>query len=412
MAINRWLGTAETAIQVDTFTPATIEIDDVFTLTVSGLDGTIGSVEYTAVDTSATTVSGALIALWQAETDALFTGIIASGTATVILTADVAGVGFTVASSAVDGGGADTQTFIRVATTPNGGPQDWSDGNNWSEGTAPGAVASENTYVENSNTNIIYGLNQSAAANPLDSLHIVRTFTGAIGSNGATGLVGEYLQLQTVKAFIGEFFQSGTAAGSGRIKIDFGAAQEAEIINYFTAKSLDTNKPAFRMLADNALTVVKEIRRGSVGIASSTGETTTVGSITVSYDTSIATDSEVEIGAGVTVTDVDFIGGSSQMKCGATNVTSKGGTVVTSGTGAITTMVVDGGKVQPASNGTITTCTLESGEIDATISAESREIITLNHNGGILKHDPAILTITNYAPSSNVGRIQNRVSAV
>jgi hypothetical protein len=104
MAINKMLFTATAVQQVDTFTPATIEATDVFTLTVTGFDGSSDSISYTAVDTSATTVSGALITLWNDSTASLFTGITASGTATVILTADVAGTAFKVASSAVDGG--------------------------------------------------------------------------------------------------------------------------------------------------------------------------------------------------------------------------------------------------------------------------------------------------------------------
>jgi hypothetical protein len=110
--------------------------------------------------------------------------------------------------------------------------------------------------------------------------------------------------------------------------------------------------------------------------------------------------------------DLDCVGGETQLKCAATTVDCKGGTLVTSGDGTIATLNVEGGEVQPASNGTITTCNLESGTADFTISAEARTVTTLNHNGGTLKYDSAFVTITNGPSPSETGRKQNRVTNV
>jgi hypothetical protein len=112
------------AQQVDTFTPANVEIGDVFTLTTiasTGLANTSDSVIYTAVDTSATTVSGALITAWNLEAGVLFSSVTATGTSTVILTADAVTDYFTVVASVVDISGNPKQTLAREGTTRAGG---------------------------------------------------------------------------------------------------------------------------------------------------------------------------------------------------------------------------------------------------------------------------------------------------
>jgi len=396
MAINEFLAAATAVAQVDTFTPATIEIDDVFTLTVTGFDGTSDTVNYTAVDTSATTVSGALIAAWNAKTESLFTGITASGTATVILTADTAGVAFKVASSAVDGGGTDTQTFTRAATTKNEGPSDWSSTENWSEGTIPGATAGEDTYIANSSVDILYGLDQSAAAQTLDSLHISQSYTGKIGHNGVTGLVGDYLQVKVTAFFLGEFFQPNPPAGSGRIKIDFGTVQAAiSVLN--TGSAEDTNKPAFRMLCNHASTSIVEIRKGTVGVAFGPGETSLLLDAAISYITQPKTDATLTLGIGVSITTVDCIGGVTSLLAAATTVYSRAGTLLTDGAGAITTLNISGGVATPNSTGTITTVNLTNGgTCDFTGSEAARTVTNMKMDASsILKYEPSVMTFTN-----------------
>lgn len=422
MAINRFLATATAVAQVDTFTPGgTIESDDIFILTVSGFDGSTEVVSAAAGGTTPTDVVTALSAAWataKAVSGSLASGMNESGTTTFILTSVTAGVAFKVVGTTTEANGdpADAQTFTRAATTANGGPSDWQDTNNWSLGTVPGEDVggddSEDVYVEDSDVDILYGLDNTGATFFLQSLHVSRTYTGLIGHNGATGLIGDYLQVETAKQFIGELFSTTTAAGSGRIKTNTGATQACDTIVYFTANPVDSNKTAFRYLAANASSDIKEIRKGSVGIAEGTGQTSTIGDVLVSHDGSIGTDAKVEIGAGVTMTNLDCVGGETQLKCAATTVDCKGGTLVTSGTGAITTLNVEGGEAQPASNGTITTCNLESGTADFTISAEARIVTTLNHNGGTLKYDSAFVDIVNGPAPSETGRKQLRTSDV
>jgi hypothetical protein len=401
MAINKWLGTATAVAQVDTCTPASVGIGDIFTLTTTGFDGTSNVINYTAVDTSATTVSGALITLWNNSTDTLQTGITASGTATVILTADTAGTAFKVASSASGG----SATFVRVATTANGGPNDWQDANNWSEGTVPGAVASEDTVVENSDVDILYGLDNSGASNTLDNLTFKQTYTGLVGHNETAGYVGDYLQVKTTNLYIGENFDGSSSSGSKRMKIDLGTVAAAVIV-YNTGTTQDTNKPTCRLLANNASTIIREIRSGSVGLSFLDSETSTVGSSLLSGGT-------LSIGIGTTLTTYNQEGGQGTLKCAATTVTSKDGSLLIVGEGAITTLNAKGGTVTPVSTGTITTCNNTGGTCDFTQSAVPRTVTTLKvGQPATLKIDTSVVTVTNNIEAFESGRFQYRVASV
>jgi len=409
MAINKWQPTETTAAQVDTFTPVNVGIGNVFTLTMTGYDGTVETVSYTAAAATVADVTAGLETAWNTSTGTLISTLTAAdGTTVLTLTADTAGVAFKVLGTATGG----TADITEVNTTENAGPNSWDDPTNWSEGTIPGATAAEDTFVENSNVDILYGLDQSGASNVLNTLHITKTYTGKIGWNGSGSLIGDYLQLKTAKAFIGEFSDPGTASGSGRIKLDFGTTA-CDVIVYDLANPVDSNKQAFRMLANNAATDIKEIRSGSVGIAAGTGETSTIGDVLVSYETSRGTDAVLVVGAGVTMADLNCIGGQTSLKCAATNVTSKGGTLVISGTGTIGTLEVDGGAVKPVSGGTITTCKVKSGSADFTASAEARTVTTMELTSGTLQFDREVVTITNETrPESGAGRVQWRSSNI
>lgn len=106
--------------QVDTFTPANVEVGDVFTLTHTAADAVVTAVSFTATATTAANVAAGLIAAWNAN-PVLAAVATASGTNTIVLTAKVPGTAFTVASSTTDGTGTNTQTLTRAATTAAAG---------------------------------------------------------------------------------------------------------------------------------------------------------------------------------------------------------------------------------------------------------------------------------------------------
>lgn len=420
-ATVRWLGTATTVAEVDTFTPANIEATDIFTLTATGLDGTTFTISYTAVDTSATTVSGAIITLWNDSTNSLLNTITASGTSTVILTADTAGDAFSVASTAVDGGGADTQTFARAATTASAGPKHWDSVANWSDGDLPGDSAADEVYIEDFSGSIFYGLDQSGIANTLTSLNIGKSFTGKIGSNGSAGIAADYLQIKATALNVGRHFGPGSPTGSGRLKIDLGATASTITVDG-TATASDSGKPALRLKMASTSTNL-HVNKGSVGVAVEAGETSTLGTVRVGFLTNVSSDSDLFLGDGVTfggTNTLDITGGDVSLRSAVTTVTitsgsliktnsgaittinQSGGTVSTWDSGTVTTVNLTGGTFNSNSTGTITTLDIDGGRADFTKSPASRTVTTPTlDSGGTLKYDPSIVTMTNKINSTN-----------
>lgn len=403
MAINNWLGTATAGSQVDTYTPANPNTGDIYFLTLNKFDGMDIEVSFTVAGTeTVAAVTAGLEAAWLAS-DASTYATAADGTTELTLTAVTAGVGFNVTPSVFDGSGGAAPTMPKVATTANAGPNSWDDPNNWSEGTIPGATAGEDTYIANSSVDILYGLDQSGAANTLTSCHFDQSYTGLVAHNGGTGLVGDYLQLKVTTLLIGENFTFGLPGGSGRIKIDTGATACAATI-YNTGPAEDTNKPSCRLIGTSL--DITDFRKGTLGLAFGSGETSTIGTILQSFAASVSSDSTLTIGSGVSLTTLNQTGGRCSMQTGATTITAGDGTMIISGSGAVTTLNVSGGSVEPSSTGTITTCSITSGLADFTKSAESRTVTNMKLDpGGTLRYNAETLTLTNnIVPVTATGR--------
>ncbi len=420
MAINQWLGTSDTVAQVDTYTPGgTIEADDLFILTITGFDGTSLVFSEAAGGTTATDVVTALKTAWNASTNTLASGITASGTTTLILTADTAGVAFKVVQTTTEANGdpADAQTFGKASTTPNGGPSDWQDTDNWSLGTVPGEDVggdnSEEVFVTDSTVDILYGLDNTGATFFLKSLHTNMTYTGKIGHDETAGFVGAYLQIKTALLFIGENFDQSTSPGSSRIKIDVGTVS-SEITVYNTSSRSDTNKPACRLLANHTDTIIRDIRKGTVGFSFLDTETGRLESAFQSYNSpsSRATDSQLSIGIGATIDSfVTAVGGKTTIKTAVPTITNKAGTLLTIGSGAITTLNANGGTVTPASTGVITTTVVRAGICDFTASAEPRTATNIQVAAGAdLRIDTSVVSAPNGILPLESGRLQYRVS--
>jgi hypothetical protein len=117
--------TTTTVAEVYTATPATVQIGDVFTLTIVDEYGRAGSVSFTAAAATVANVTAGLTAAWNASTNAAVATVTAADDTThVTLTGDVTGFEFTLTGSTTDGGGANTQTLILVNTIQGSGPDD------------------------------------------------------------------------------------------------------------------------------------------------------------------------------------------------------------------------------------------------------------------------------------------------
>lgn len=267
---------------------------------------------------------------------------------------------------------------------------DWATAANWSPSGVP--IDADAVYFEDSSQSVLSGFNQSAVT--LASLNIAQSFTGLIGD--AT----TYLQIGATIVNIGHHFGPGEAVGSSLLKIDLGSAAST-IIVFNSGVSSDTTKTPIRLKFNNAATTF-EARKGKVSIANETGETSTGSSITISYVTSITSDAEVYIGPGVTLTTLTKKGGYCLLRCAATTVNNYNGNLQTEGSGAIVTLNVMDGIVTSNSTGTITACNISAkGTIDFLKSAQPRTVTTPKiDDEGVIKFDPAVLTLTNKITSN------------
>lgn len=414
MANMYWKGGATAVAQVDDITPGgTIEPGDIFILTVTGENGDTTTVSFTATDTTVANVTAGLTAAWNASTHYLCTGITAADLTTkMTLTADTAGVPFTVAATTTESNGdpADGQTITRATSVANAGPYDWNTQANWTggDGDLPGADASDVVYIDGGT--IKYGLNQSAISNTLTALYVTRS---QIGENGSAGKNPSYLQIKASKVDINYTTTSGTSTFPSPVNIDTGST--ASTITVFNSgTNSPTTEQSVNLKANSASTNVY-IRKGVVGIANHAGETTTVGTINVSYVSAVNTDAEVYIGDGVTLTTYTQKGGDNLLSSAATTINVNGGTLQTEGSGAYTTVNNTSGTFISNSTGTITTLNVSgTGISDFTKSQEARTVTTAKLDpSGTFKYDPSVVTLTNkIQPVSASGNIQYYATSV
>lgn len=268
----------------------------------------------------------------------------------------------------------------------------WAGPNNWSTLKAP--VDGNNVYFENSSVSVTMGLAQSAKT--LATLNISQSYTGSIGDDV------NYLAIGATVVNIGNYNGPGVPTGSGRIKLNFGTVQSAVTI-YNSGQPTNANKPAIMLLGTHAGNTLA-VRKGKVGIAFETGETATFATINSSYTTSSASDVELIIGAGTTLTTLNQTGGDNTLLAAATTITTKAGTLWIDGAGTITTLTIEGGTVTSTTTGTITTATIKTaGTLDLTKSTAARTITTTKLDaGGTLKYDPDVITLTNKVNSDDL----------
>jgi hypothetical protein len=258
---------------------------------------------------------------------------------------------------------------------------------NWSPSGVP--TAGDDVYFIDSSQSVTADFDQSAVA--LASFNVAQSYTGTIAT---------YLQIASPKVRVGYNDGPGTPSGSAQLKLDLGSGTAAAVVVENTGTPTTSTNPALYLKAAHASTTI-EVRKGKVGIAFTTGETSTVGTITSSYTSQQASDADVYIGSGVTLTTLKQVGSRCTLGCAATTVTQTGGTLTTVGTGAITTVNANGGTANLNSTGTITTLNIGGSAVDMTKSLQARTVTTAKLNSGSFKFDPAVVTLTNKVTSDN-----------
>lgn len=403
MADVRWTGGAAAVAQVSTYAfGGTWETDDIIRVVIGSkkYDFTAGSA------TTATVVSN-MVSTWNALSASdypEFAEITASANSTTLtLTADTAGVPFTATLTPLEAnaGAADSQTIEGAGTATTGttataatGPNHWDDARNWSGGAVP--VNSDNVYIENSAVHIRYGLAQSGVT--LTSLNIAASFTGDIGlaevnSFGSTSYLeyrSQYLAIGATTINIGD----GAGQGSGRLKINNGSVQTTLNVRG-TATGAEQDLEALLWKGTHASNAVN-VTRGTVGVAVYGGETATIATLRVGYQTSQLTDSQVRIGAGTSLTTLNQSGGQVVLNAGLTTVSKTGGELaITSGN--VTTLTDDNGTTTYSGAGTITTLNVgHKAFVDFGQDMRGRTVTDANFYSGSRMEDPfSTVTWTN-----------------
>lgn len=357
-----------------------------FTLTLPNGDTETCSYTEDGSPTVAEIATG-LYSAWNASTKPHIAAITAANPSSgvVTLTADTAGVPFSVALADSDDG-----THTQSTTTANVGNNDYGTARNWGLDAVPSSTNDVLFDVAQSNVDVLYSLNQSAVA-----IADFRVFSGCSSKFGLfDNGVGHYLRIDP------DLFRYEGHGGLGMF--DIGSANiDAYIAATGTAATSGRHCIYFK--GSNVATLT--IDKGNVGIAALDGDTATVATIKTGYIATQATDVALTIGSGVTLTTLDMGGGTCTQRCASTTSTcGYGSTLTTTGSGAITTLNVYG-TCYSNSTGTITTANVFSGAtLDLTKSKISRTITTLNVYPGATVLLGSWITLTNkVAPNTSSG---------
>lgn len=390
MSTVRWIGNAAGVKQVTTATPANVEIGDIFTLTINSK-----TISFTATAATVANVVDGLTDEWNESVYAEAQEITATGSSgtEVTLTGNEFGVPFTVTGSTTDGGGTDDQTLSVSTTTAATGPNHWSNAANWSGGAVP--VNSDDVYIDQGDTDILYGLDQSAVT--LTSLTVSQAYTGTIGlpvenSNGYYEYRDTELAIAATTLSIG----TGEGGGSSRIKINTGSAQTTVNVSN-SGQPTTQGIPAIQWRGTHSSNAAN-ISKGSFGAAFYADQSATIATLNVGYLNNQEGDSDVYCGSGTTLTTVNQTGGKLSLNSAATTITVNGGTL-TFNAGTLTTLTVEAGTTFYRSTGTITTANVGSdGVLDFTQDQRGRTITNLVLHDGFAYRDPfGTVTLSNGA---------------
>ena len=240
--------------------------------------------------------------------------------------------------------------------------------------------------VPSSGDNVYFPAGSPSVTASLDALKTA-TLGGALAivefEDGYTGTVG------TSSSYMQFTCTSLKFSGTGQAWLNL----EASAISPEIRKTAIPASAASRglYLRGSALATLSVSGNASVGVAAYGAETSTITTARV-----VSGSASLLLGSGVTVTTVQVTAGQAEIRCGGTTLDVQGGNVTTYGTGTWTTVTEDGGTLYPYGTGTITTCNLNGGTLDRLTAGQALTITTMNHNGGVLRYDENVTTITTY----------------
>jgi len=299
MATRYYIGNAKADKQLETLTVGgTIETTDVFNVTINGKTISVVGGSATA-DNVATAIANAINDSTYPEFSEVRAVAVGSSSGQLTVESKVAGRPFTLSIETTEtgGGAADDQTFTKVTTTANKGPNVVNDVDNWDGQTS--LPTGSDDIVFDQPVDVLYELDHFAAV-AFSSVTVTSRFINAIGlpernAGGYDEYRPTHLQLGATVLKLG----TGQGAGSGRLKFDLQS-------NLMTATVFNSGSPiedgikSVLLKSTNTSSAVT-VHGGSVGIATFPGEQSTIALTQHGGD--------VELGSGVTLDDVDKTGG-------------------------------------------------------------------------------------------------------
>ena len=325
MATNIFTGDAQAVAQVNTETPANVEVGDVFTLKLTDQNGQSGTISFTA---TAATVKNVVEGLQPLAVAAKAGGQVPWNAVTcteddevMTITADTAGRPFTVTATATNGGAANTQTLTDASVTACAGPYIYSVADNWSLSAVP--VATNDVIIPAGTSGYIYGYDASGVA--------LNSFTV---ENGATVVIGHRdAPLQIDLADSKAYYIGGT--GTTHLKIT-GASATVRVTQAGSGSG-STGYGLNLSGGEAGMTIIIECASTGdrVGIAAVAGSTMTAPTVRVMGGT-------VKIGAGATVTTFYGAGGVADCDAGTTGFTTERAGTFSIGKAAAATLLTVG----------------------------------------------------------------------
>lgn len=349
MATKRWLGQAAATFDIWTISLSGTVTSQTYSANINGK-----SITFTAggADTVATVIAG-LVAVWTSVTSppppefSELTPVV-SGT-TLVATGTVAGRPSTVTVS-TSGGATYSITHTATAT----GPNDFTNAQNWSTGSAP--ANSDVLVFDNGSTDCKYNLTSSLTG---VTVLVQGGFSGDIGlpfiNSDNSQMYAEYRTTSLTLAGGTLTINCPTIA---RGNFAFGANTTTIRILNTSSQRQDAYTPIILVTGGNSSSEI-DISKGDVGVAFYQGTTATFPIINTGFAGNASSDVKLVCGAGSTLTTVSQNGGKVILQANVTtaNVGINGG-MLTMQDNAATTINARGGTVVINSTGTMATINL------------------------------------------------------
>lgn len=272
-------------------------------------------------------------------------------------------------------------------TTANSGPSDVTVAVNWSGETLP--VAGDTIVADQGSSPMLYNLDQLATG--LAACYIYARYTGEIGLPEVNELFSDpYYEFRQQSLIVDAPIIDigiGDGDGSGRIKITGVVGTPPTVNVYKSNTGIDNGIEAVLLVLPNTSSIVN-VNRGSVGIAIYPGETSTVPTLRVGFETNVSSDATVRCGTGVTLTAIEQSGGKLTTNSAFTTLNMTDGELFIL-SGACATLNIDQGSVRYISNGTCTTAIVGSGGVlDFRQDVRARTLTNVSLHAGSSYFDP------------------------